>query len=269
MIGICYLVATPIGNLKDISLRALETLREVDTIACEDTRHTRVLLNHYEIKKPLISYHKHNEREGADKIIKLLDGGKNVALVSDAGMPCISDPGAILVQELRAKHMEITVVPGANALTSAIALCGIEGNFTFIGFLSEKRRERDSLLKAFENTPTALVIYSSPHDLEKNLLYLYEMLGERKVHIVKEITKMFEKTISGVLGSIQVENTKGEFVVIVEASEKKAVELEDIDIKQELVDCLEIGMTKKEAIVAVCEKYNLNKNQVYPLSVGI
>lgn len=269
MTGKCYLVATPIGNMKDITLRALETLKEVDTIACEDTRHTLGLLNRYEIKKPLISYYQHKEREGAEQIIALLNEGKNVALVSDAGMPCISDPGSILVQTLRERNMEITVIPGASALTSAVALSGIEGAFTFVGFLGDKNKDRLEKLNPFIDTPTALVIYCSPHDLSKTLVFLYETLGGRAVHIIKEITKIYESTVSGILGQIDIDNPKGEYVIIVEAAEKNQIEISDEDIRQELQRLISAGTNKKEAVSLVCEKFGLNKNRVYPFSIGL
>lgn len=269
MTGVCYLVATPIGNLKDITLRALETLKAVDIIACEDTRHTKALLNHYEISKPLISYYQHKEKQGTEQIINLLKEGKNIALVSDAGMPCISDPGAVLVQALKRENISVTVIPGASALTSAVALSGIEGNFTFIGFLSEKKKDRENVINIYKDIPTSLVIYSSPHDILKNLDFLYEQLGERKVHIIKEITKIYENVVSGMLGSVDLENTKGEYVIIVEASEAQQNQIDDEQIKIALNDCIEEGMSKKDAIKNVCDQYSLNKNRVYPLSLEI
>lgn len=269
MSGKCYLVATPIGNLKDITLRAIETLKEVDIIACEDTRHTLVLLKHYQITKPLISYYQHKEKQGTEQIINLLKEGKNIALVSDAGMPCISDPGAVLVKALREENIDITVIPGASALTSAVALSGIEGNFTFIGFLSEKRKERLRVLEVFKDIPTALIIYSSPHDLIKNLDFLYEVLGARKIHVIKEITKIYENVFSGNLGEIQIENTKGEFVLVIEANDKNDIEVDNQTIKKALTNYLNNGLSKKDATNRVCQDFGLNKNRVYPLSLDI
>lgn len=269
MTGTCYIVATPIGNLKDITLRALETLKEVDIIACEDTRHTKVLLKHYDINKPLVSYYKHKEKQGAEEIINLLKDGNNVALVSDAGMPCISDPGAILVQALRKENINLTVLPGASAITSAVALSGIKSNFTFVGFLSEKKKDRESVINSFKDMPTALIIYSSPHDLIKNLQFLYEMLGTRKVHIIKEITKIYERVISSKLGEIELENTKGEYVIIVEEQEQTQRKVSDDEIKQMLIECIKDDLTKKDAIKKVCEEYNISKNRVYSLSLDI
>lgn len=267
MTGKCFLVATPIGNMKDITLRALETLKEVDVIACEDTRHTLGLLNRYEIKKPLISYYQHKERDGSEQILSLLNEGKNVALVSDAGMPCISDPGSILVQTLRERNMEITVIPGASALPSAVALSGIEGAFTFLGFIGDKNKDKLEKIKPFIDIPTALVIYCSPHDLRKTLSFLSETLGERKTHIIKEITKIYESVTSGILGQIEIENPKGEYVVIVEASEKQQVEISDEEIKAELKSLIAGGINKRDAVSLVCQRYGINKNRVYPFSI--
>lgn len=270
MKGQCYLVGTPIGNLKDITFRAIETLKNVDVIACEDTRHSLILLNHYEIKKPLISYYKQKEKEGTEKIIELLDNGKNVALISDAGMPCISDPGAILVNELNEKGYRVSIIPGPSAVTSAISLCGLEdGKFSFLGFLSDKSKENDNLLKNIKDTKTSLVIYVAPHDIKKVLTYLFARLGERKVYVVKEITKMYEGIVAGKLGQIDIENPKGEYVVVVDKPPEKTMSIDEIDIKEELKTQINIGYTKKEAIKIVCEKYDFNKNQVYPFSIDL
>ncbi|MFW5780754.1 MAG: 16S rRNA (cytidine(1402)-2'-O)-methyltransferase [Bacillota bacterium] len=264
----CYLVATPIGNLKDITLRAIETLKFVDIIACEDTRHTLRLLNHYEIKKPLISYHEHKEKEGALQILDLISNGKNVALVSDAGMPCISDPGALLVQKLRENGVDLTVIPGASALTSAVSLSGLEGVFTFLGFLKGKRKQIDDTLIQYKNINTALVIYCAPHDLQKTLDILHKNLGRRGVSLIKEITKIYEGVTYGYLGEISIDAPKGEYVIIVyppDIIEKT----EDIDIEKELKELLEKGMSKRDASSYLSEKYSLSKNKVYSISLNI
>jgi 16S rRNA (cytidine1402-2'-O)-methyltransferase len=269
MSGILYLVATPIGNLQDITLRALETLKNVDIIACEDTRHTLGLLNHYEIKKPLISYYKGKEHEGSEKIIELLVQDKNVALVSDAGMPCISDPGSILVNKVIEHGIKYTVIPGACAFVSAATLVGLEGSFTFIGFLPEKKKDKDKLLKPFINTPSKLIFYAAPHDINRTLNYLYETLGNRKVYLVKEITKMFENVIQGFLESLQLDNPKGEFVIIVDEAKIEKKELTDEEIKEELLQLLSQGIDKKQAIVDMSKKYEISKNIVYKLAIDL
>ena len=190
MSGTLYLVGTPIGNLGDITFRAVETLKSVDFIACEDTRHTLKLLNFYEIKKPLISYYKQKENEGSEHLIELLSQGKNVALVSDAGMPCISDPGSVVARKARERGYAVTTVPGPTAVTSAAALCGLESGFAFIGFLPEKNKDAESLLSSYVSCPIPLVFYVAPHDLERTLSKLHAVLGSRKYHAVKELTKM-------------------------------------------------------------------------------
>lgn len=269
MSGTLYLVATPIGNLQDITLRALETLRDVDIIACEDTRHTLRLLNHFEIKKPLISYYKGKEYEGAEKIIDLLLQDKNVALVSDAGMPCISDPGSILVNKVMEQGLKHTVIPGACAFVSAATLTGLDGAFTFVGFLPEKKKDKDKLLSPFINAPAKLIFYAAPHDINKTLSYLYDILGDRKVYLVKEITKMYENIIFGQLKSLQLDDPKGEFVIIVEEAKIEKTEFTDEQIKEELLQQISQGIDKKQAIFDISKKYEISKNIVYKIAIDL
>ncbi len=258
-----YLVGTPIGNLKDISMRALDVLREVDAIACEDTRHTLKLLNYYDIKKPLFSCHKFNEKESVDKIYSMLSEGKEVALVTDAGMPAVSDPGAIVVEGLRNLGAEITVVPGPTALTTAIALSGItQPVFTFIGFLPDKTKERDNLLLPFKDVTTTLVFYSSPYDVDKDIKYLFSRLGDRKLHVVRELTKIHEEHISTTLSQGLEGEARGEYVLLVEAGEKTQ-EKPDGTIRQQLIALLESGVDKKTAIKQVAKANSLAKDDVY------
>ncbi|MFA5449346.1 MAG: 16S rRNA (cytidine(1402)-2'-O)-methyltransferase [Clostridia bacterium] len=266
MSGICYLVGTPIGNLGDITYRAVETLQLVDIIASEDTRKTRILLDRYGIKKPLISYHQHKEREGSEEIAMLLESGKSVALVSDAGMPGISDPGAVLVRELRKRGLAVTVVPGASAVTSAVSLAGLEENgFAFVGFLPEKNKDRVSLLETLKLLTIPLVFYCAPHDLEKNIAFLYEQLGERELYAVKEITKIYETVYTGKLSGIDIANKKGEFVLVVGG----AKEGEQVDIKALLRECLEQGMSRSQAVKSVAQATKLPKNEVYSCSLEL
>ena len=171
-----YLVATPIGNLKDISLRALEVLKNVDEIACEDTRHSIGLLNAYEIKKPLTAYHKFNEREAGQKLIDKLKDGKNIALITDAGMPVISDPGNVLVNMLMENGLEFTVVPGACAFVSALVLSGLDSSrFAFLGFMPEKNSDRKEFLERYKDLDMTLIFYSAPHDVKKDVESLYKV----------------------------------------------------------------------------------------------
>lgn len=267
MSGILYLVGTPIGNLGDITYRAVETLKNVDLIACEDTRHTLGLLNAFSIKKPLMSYYKQKEKEGSKKILRLLEEGKNVALVSDAGMPCVSDPGAVVVREAREYGYSVSVVPGPNAAVSAVALCGIESGFTFVGFLPEKKKDRDELLSDYISSPFPLVFYVAPHDLEKTIDCLFDALGERKYFAVKEITKIFEGVFCGDLGSEEKPEAKGEYVLIVMPREKK--EVTDEEIVAELKKQIELGSDKKTAVFFTAKALRVSENRTYKLALKL
>ncbi len=261
----CYLVGTPIGNLDDMTFRGVETLKSVDIIASEDTRHTRILLNHYGIKKPLISYYKHKEEEGAQEIISLLREGKSVALVTDAGMPSVSDPGAVLVRALRENGLDLTVVPGPTAIASAIALAGLKSTgFLFLGFLPEKKKDKDILVKNADAANQPIVLYVAPHDIQDTLGYLYEILGDRKVYIVKEITKLHEKVYTGRLGDIEVDNYKGEFVFIIDKRDKEVVVDMSIYVT-EVNTLIKNGTSKKDAVKLVSKMRGVSKNTLYEL----
>lgn len=262
-----YLVGTPIGNLSDITLRALDTLKAVDAIACEDTRHSLKLFNYYEIKKPLFACHKFNEKQSVDKIYAMIEEGKDVALITDAGMPCISDPGAMLVNGLLEKGVKISVIPGATALTSAMALSGIcQPTFTFIGFLPDKNKDRDKLLTPFKNVKTSLVFYSSPYDINKDIAYLYEFLGDRKLHIVREITKIHEEHIVTTLAEGVQENPKGEYVLVVECAEQIEKSPQG-SIEEQLKELINSGMDKKSAIKQIAKVNGLTKDEVYKIAI--
>lgn len=217
--GRLHLVATPIGNLGDITLRALETLKQVDFVASEDTRHTGVLLKHFEISKPQIAFHEHNERQAAPRIIQLLQEGKSVALVTCAGMPGVSDPGFILVRDAIAAGVEITVIPGASAFVMALVLSGLPvHSFTFRGFPPNKPGKRKHFLEADAESPYTLIYYESPFRLRKLLEDALEVFGDRPAAIAKELTKIYESVRRGRLSELLVnleENPKGEYVVLV------------------------------------------------------
>lgn len=261
-----YFISTPIGNLKDISLRAIETLKEVDVILCEDTRHSLKLLDHYEIKKPLVSYHKYNEKERLEEIYKMACEGKNVAVISDAGTPVISDPGNVLTTFLTEKGVEYTAIPGATAFTPALILSGLSADrFTFIGFLPEKTKDKDALINDFKDVKSTLIFYSAPHDINKDLLYLYSKLGDRKVSVVKEITKLHERAYNGTLSTLQIENPKGEFVIVVEkATEKREFAISE---KEHIDLYLAKGYSKKDAIKIVATERGVSKNSLYKYTV--
>ena len=262
-----YFVATPIGNLKDISYRAVEILNSVDEIACEDTRHSLTLLAAYGIKKPLFSYHKYNEREECEKIVQKLKDGKNIAVISDAGMPVISDPGNILVRALIESGLEFTVVPGANAALSALILSGFNADkFCFLGFLPDKKSEREDLLNEYKNFSATLIFYSAPHDVKKDIESIYSVLGARNAAAVKEITKVHERAERFNLKDGLLSEPKGEYVIIVEGAKKGAEFFglsEEEHVKKYLID----GMDKKEAIKRVAKERGVPKSSLYKYTI--
>lgn len=264
-----YLVGTPIGNLGDITLRAIDTLKSVDVIACEDTRHSMGLLNYYDIKSKLIACHKFNEKESIEKIDCYLSDNKSVALITDAGMPAISDPGAILVDGLKNRGHEIEVIPGPTAVTSAIALSGIlTPVFTFIGFLPTKNKDKDALISSFKNVPSALVIYSSPYDINKDLKYLNGILGNRDVYVVKELTKIHESCVKMELQDAEIQDPKGEYVLIVDKG-ADIVDEPQGTIEEQLKELISQGIDKKEAIKMVAKNNKLPKDEVYKIAIEI
>ena len=249
-----YFVATPIGNLEDITLRALNTLKSVDVIACEDTRKTSILLNHYDIHKRLISYHKNNEFESAKGIIALLEGGKNVAVVSDAGMPVISDPGNILVQKLQEANQEFTIIPGANAALSALVLSGLSAQtFTFVGFLPNQNKARIELLEGLRSAKPTMIFYVAPHDVLETLALCHKIFGARKACLVKEITKVFETAYSFTLGDDLDMELRGEFVLVVEGASGEENPLEGLTLPQQVEFYINSGLSKKEALKTVAK----------------
>ncbi len=261
-----YLVATPIGNLKDITFRAVEVLKEVDEIACEDTRHSLTLLNAYGIKKPLVSYHKFNERESGEKIIEKLKQGKNIALITDAGMPVVSDPGNVLVKMLLENGLEYTVIPGASACLSALVLSGLDASrFTFIGFLPEKKSDREQLLEKYKLSQETLIFYSAPHDVVKDTKTLYECLGERKAVAVREITKLHESVISFNLKDGYPKEPKGEFVLLVEGA--KAPDFSSLSEFEHVKMYIKEGLDKKEAIKKVAKERGVSKSSLYKYTI--
>ena len=260
-----YFVSTPIGNLKDISLRALEILKSVDIIACEDTRHSLRLLNFYEIKKPLVAYHKFNENEEGQKLVSELKTGKNVALITDAGTPVVSDPGNVLSKMLIENGIPFTVIPGANAFVPALILSGFDASrFAFIGFLPEKTRDREELLNKYKNLDMTLIFYSAPHDLKKDAGYLYSGLGERRAAAVKEITKIYEHTeFFNLSEGIKEEEPKGEYAVIVEGASETENPLLSLGVKEHIAHYTDSGMSKMDALKKVARERGLAKSEIY------
>ena len=230
MAGILYVVGTPIGNLEDMSVRAVRTLQEVDFIAAEDTRVTLKLLNHFEIKKPMVSYHDHNIREKGEVIIAKLQSGENGAIVTDAGMPCISDPGEDLVRLCAENNIDVRVVPGPSAAISALALSGLNtSKFVFEGFLTTSRSGRMENLEALKNEPRTLIFYEAPHKLKDTLADLRKVLGNRKISLCRELTKIHEEIdrtdLDGAIAEYEERNPKGEYVLIVEGAPEEAGEV--------------------------------------------
>lgn len=259
-----YFVSTPIGNLEDITFRAVNILRSCDVIACEDTRHSKILLDHYEIKAKTIAYHKFNEQNSADGIIELLLNGKNVAVVSDAGMPVISDPGNILAKKLIENNIQFTIIPGANAGLSALVLSGMDATkFAFFGFLSEKNKELKNQLNDIKNFNGTKIIYSSKYNLNKDLSSIHSALGNVKVAIVSEITKMNEKVEFATLPHV-CENPKGEFVVVIENKEQEKTEITDEMLLEEMKEMLNEN-DKQTVFKTLQTKYNLTKSYIYNL----
>ena len=259
-----YFAATPIGNLKDITLRVLETLKEADAIFCEDTRHTLKLLSAYDIKKPLYACHKFNESEAAEKIIALSQEGKNVCIVSDAGMPVISDPGAIVARKLSEAGEKYTVLPGACAFVSALALSAFPAEqFTFLGFLPDKAGERKKVLSEYSASRSTLVFHAAPQDVDAYLKVMYEVFGERSACAVREITKIHEEVIRFHLSAGLPGEKRGEYVLLVEGAAQKENPLNALSVREHVQVYLDRGMEKKEAIKAVARDRGVPKNEVY------
>ncbi|HLS53157.1 MAG TPA: 16S rRNA (cytidine(1402)-2'-O)-methyltransferase [Tissierellaceae bacterium] len=268
-----FVCPTPIGNLEDISLRTLKVLEKVDLIAAEDTRHTRKLLNHYNIKNSLTSYHEHNEREKGEKLIEKLKEGKNIALVSDAGMPGISDPGEKLIRLAIEADIKVVVLPGPTAAITALVASGLATDkFAFEGFLSSRKGDRRKELEKIKNEERTLIFYESPYRLLDSLKDMLNILGDRQVAIARELTKLYEEFFRGQLSQaikkFQADQIRGEFVIVVEGTSKEEKDIV-IDIEKKLKKYLDKGYTKKDSIRLVAEKYGLPRNQVYKESLKI
>lgn len=257
-----YLVPTPIGNLGDITLRALEVLKNVDCILCEDTRTSSVLLNHFEIKKELKSYHKFNETQVLESVIKRLEKGDNIALISDAGTPAISDPGEILVKEVIKRGLEYTVLPGANAAVTAFVMSGFEYPFTFVGFLPDKKGDRRKILQSFAHVPSCLIFYISPHKICDVITDLADVLGNRRACSVREISKKFEETYFFNLKEEYNGTIKGEFVLIVDKSSNEN-SLNELTIEEHLKHYMELGLVKNDAMKSVARDRGVSKSEIY------
>lgn len=268
MAGKLFLVATPIGNLEDITIRAINILKKADLIAAEDTRHTLKLLNHFNIKKPLISYYRETEKTKSEILIDKLLEGKNIALVSDAGTPGISDPGEEIVKKAIENNIEIYPIPGACAFVNALICSGLNTKeFIFVGFLSANKKDKIKKLEELKEENKTLIFYEAPHKMKKTLEAILEIFGNRKIVLAREITKIHEEFIRGTISEIleNQEELRGEFVILIEGSqeEKKNNNINQLSLDEQYEFYLKSGLEKKEIIKKIAKDRGTNKNEIY------
>ena len=272
MTGTLFIVATPIGNLEDLTMRALRVLKEADLIAAEDTRHTQILLAHYGIRTPLSSYHEHNERSKARQLVEELKAGKTIALVCDAGTPAISDPGYRLTQEALGAGVKVVPIPGASAVMAALSASGLPTDrFSFEGFLPAKVKERRARLQALAGESRTLIFYEAPHRLMDSLLDIKEIFGEREIVIARELTKLHEEFLRGsitdVLEQLSHREPRGEITLLIHGSTHPA-EVAAETIQAEIERLKAQGVRIKEISELLGEKYGLAKRDVYRLALA-
>jgi 16S rRNA (cytidine1402-2'-O)-methyltransferase len=273
MAGILYVVATPIGNLEDITLRALRILKEVDLIAAEDTRHTRHLLDHYGVTTPLTSYHEHNERAKARALTERLQRGERIALVSDAGTPAISDPGYRLVVAAVAAGISVTPIPGPSAVAAVVSASGLPSDrFVFEGFLPGRKAERRSRLLALREEPRTLIFYEAPHRLKECLLDVFEVLGSREMVLAREVTKLHEEfyrgSVSDILAELDSESVRGEVALVVKGSSGDGTVSENV-LKEQIRRLKSEGMRVKAIAEVLGERYGYSKKAIYRLTLDL
>ncbi|MDI6453283.1 16S rRNA (cytidine(1402)-2'-O)-methyltransferase [Peloplasma aerotolerans] len=260
-----YVVATPIGNLGDISYRAIEVLNDVDIILAEDTRTSGVLLNHYQIKKPMMSYHEFNKEAQENKVIDLLHEGKNLALISDAGTPGISDPGYEIIKAVIDSGFHAVSIPGPSAILAALVISGlIIQPFTFIGFLPRKPSDMKKMIESYQNRKETVIIYESPMRIQKTLNTIYSILGNRNITLSRELTKTFETIIRTTLDkAVSMDhNPKGEYVIIIEGNHNIQTHF-DLTIEEHVQEYIKLGHTEKDAMKIVAQERNIKKSEVY------
>jgi len=269
MAGTLYIVATPIGNLEDITLRALRVLKEADLIACEDTRHTRKLLAHYQISTPTISYHEHNERERSVELVKKLEAGQNIAVVSDAGTPLISDPGFRIVREAIARSISVVPIPGPSALIAALSAAGLpEREFTFVGFLPARRTARRARLAELAGVSSTLIFYEAPHRIKDTIDDARELLGNRDCVLAREVTKLHEEFMRGRLSEIELAEgaTRGEMVLMIgpsmDSEQPEAPQLTSILERTEQI-ARTGGLDQKTALKQAARERGISKSEAY------
>ena len=271
MVGKIYLVATPIGNLDDMTFRALEVLKSVDIIAAEDTRHTLKLLNHFNISKPLVSYYKEIEKNKSEVLINKAIEGNNIAVVSDAGTPCISDPGEELVKKAISVGIEIIPIPGACAFINSLIVSGFNtGEFCFVGFLPTHKKEKIEKLDELVVETKTIIIYEAPHRIVETLGVMLERLGDRNICLVRELTKIHEEKIRGKISDVikGIQEPKGEMVVIIEGSKvskKEALlsEINNLSLDEHYEYYSKQGFEKKEIIKLIAKDRKVSKNEIY------
>jgi len=264
-----YFIATPIGNLKEITYRAVETLKSVDCIYAENPRHSLVLLNEYGIQKPVFEYQKFSEREKTAEIIDKLKSGREIAVISDAGTPLISDPGSVLVAELVKNGLPYTLASGPCAAVSAVVLSGLDASaFCMAGFLPGRKSEREKFIARFKKLEATLVFYSAVHDVNKDIMFLHERLGARRAAVVREISKKFESVIRFTLGEPPEFPHKGEMVLVVEGF-KPDERAQTLSVAERLSELIAAGADKKEAVKLAAKEYGLPKSEVYRESIGL
>lgn len=271
MEGRLYICPTPIGNLEDITLRTIKVLESVDLVAAEDTRHSGKLLNHYKIKKPMTSYHEHNKAQKGKILLERLLAGENIALVTDAGMPGISDPGEDLIKDAIKHNIEVIALPGATASITGLVLSGMPTNkFVFEGFLPAKKSGRIKELERLKLEERTMIFYEAPHRIINFLEDVENILGNRKIAIARELTKIHEEVfrgdIKGALEKFKEKKPKGEFVIVLEG---RGEEIEEVNIKEEILKYMERGLSKKDAVKKVSETKNIPRNLVYKESLKI
>ncbi len=267
MAGVLYIVATPIGNLEDVTLRAVRVLKEVDLIAAEDTRHTQKLLSHYDIRTPLTSYHEHNERTKARQLVERLLQGQNIALVTDAGVPAISDPGYRIVVEAISAGIQVTPIPGPSALTAVLSASGLPTDrFIFEGFLPAKKKQRRDRLEALRGETRTLVCFEAPHRLLESLRDICELFGDREVVVAREVSKVYEEFLRGLAGELidklAGREIRGELTLVIKGSAGESPISEAL-LRAEIRKLKGDGMRVKEIAEILAERYSLAKREVY------
>jgi len=265
----CYIVATPIGNLEEMTPRAIEVLKMVDVIACEDTRYTQKMLKHFHIENKTISHHDHNERNSAQGILKLLQQGCNVALVSDAGYPLISDPGYSLVELITHHGFNVVPISGSSALLAALVASGLVTHpFYFHGFLPNNVKQARGVLTRIRHYQATIVLYEAPHRILKTCKLCLEYLGDRKATLARELTKKHEEFLRGTLSELveEVVNLKGEMVLVIEGNhDEKEPDINLMDIREHIETLIQTGLSTKDAIKQISDQTGLSKNELYHL----